>query len=70
QTLGMVRQWQNLLYDKRFSHTDLNANLNFAKLANDFGVEGIRVTTKEEFEKRLKAYSEKTFYDRMYYRQR
>ncbi|AEM77536.1 biosynthetic-type acetolactate synthase large subunit [Thermoanaerobacter wiegelii] len=60
QTLGMVRQWQNLLYDKRFSHTDLNANLNFAKLASDFGVEGIRATTKEEFEKAFKkAYGEK-----------
>ncbi|HHW57533.1 MAG TPA: biosynthetic-type acetolactate synthase large subunit [Clostridia bacterium] len=59
QTLGMVRQWQNLLYEKRFSQTDLNANLNFAKLASDFGVEGIRVTTKEDFEEALKkAYSE------------
>ena len=60
RTLGMVRQWQNLLYNKRFSQTDLNANLNFANLANDFGVEGIRVTTKEEFEKAFKkAYSQK-----------
>lgn len=60
QTLGMVRQWQNLLYNKRFSETDLNANLNFANLANAFGVEGIRVKTKEEFEYAFKkAYCEK-----------
>lgn len=60
QTLGMVRQWQNLLYNKRFSETDLNANLNFANLANAFGVEGIRVKTKEEFEGAFKkAYGEK-----------
>ncbi|MEQ2129941.1 biosynthetic-type acetolactate synthase large subunit [Caldanaerobacter subterraneus KAk] len=60
QALGMVRQWQYLFNEKRFSQTDLNPHLNFAKIANDFGVEGIRVTTKEDFEKAFKkAYSEK-----------
>jgi len=49
QTLGMVRQWQNLLYDKRFSQTDLNPNLNFSKVAEAFGVTGKRIYTKEEF---------------------
>ncbi|ORX22803.1 acetolactate synthase, large subunit, biosynthetic type [Thermoanaerobacterium sp. PSU-2] len=49
QTLGMVRQWQNLLYDKRFSQTDLNPNLNFSKVAEAFGVTGRRIYTKEEF---------------------
>ncbi len=49
QTLGMVRQWQNLLYDKRFSQTDLNPNLNFSKVAEAFGVAGRRIYTKEEF---------------------
>ncbi|MGB9809602.1 MAG: thiamine pyrophosphate-dependent enzyme, partial [Caldanaerobacter sp.] len=60
QSLGMVRQWQHLFNEKRYSHTDLNPHLNFAKIATDFGVEGIRVTTKEEFEESFrKAYSEK-----------
>lgn len=60
QALGMVRQWQYLFNEKRFSQTDLNPHLNFAKIASDFGVEGIRVTTKEDFEKAFKkAYSEK-----------
>ncbi|ERM91268.1 biosynthetic-type acetolactate synthase large subunit [Caldanaerobacter subterraneus] len=60
QALGMVRQWQYLFNEKRFSQTDLNPHLNFAKIATDFGVEGIRVTTKEDFEKAFKkAYSEK-----------
>ncbi|MDI3311620.1 MAG: thiamine pyrophosphate-dependent enzyme, partial [Thermoanaerobacterium sp.] len=49
QTLGMVRQWQNLLYNKRFSQTDLNPNLNFSKVAEAFGVSGRRIYTKEEF---------------------
>ncbi|MDI6605108.1 MAG: biosynthetic-type acetolactate synthase large subunit [Thermoanaerobacteraceae bacterium] len=54
QALGMVRQWQNLLYDKRFSHTDLNANLNFTKIAEAFGVEAERINTKEQFENAFK----------------
>ncbi|MGB9680352.1 MAG: biosynthetic-type acetolactate synthase large subunit [Thermoanaerobacteraceae bacterium] len=59
QSLGMVRQWQHLFNQKRFSQTDLNPNLEFAKLATDFGVEGIKVRTKYDFEAAFKkAYSE------------
>lgn len=59
QSLGMVRQWQHLFNQKRFSQTDLNPNLEFAKLATDFGVEGIKVRTKDDFEAAFKkAYSE------------
>ncbi|WP_099467679.1 biosynthetic-type acetolactate synthase large subunit [Konateibacter massiliensis] len=47
--LGMVRQWQNLFYEKRYSHTILNDAVDFVKLAEAMGAEGIRVTTKEEF---------------------
>jgi acetolactate synthase, large subunit, biosynthetic type len=54
QTLGMVRQWQNLLFNKRYSQTDLNPNLDFSKVAEAFGVSGRRIHTKEEFEGSLK----------------
>ena len=33
KVLGMVRQWQTLFYDKRYSHTDLNDKVDFVKLA-------------------------------------
>ena len=48
--LGMVRQWQDLFYEKRFSHTVLNDSVDFVKLAEAMGATGIRVTTREEFE--------------------
>lgn len=48
--LGMVRQWQNLFYDKRYSATILNDAVDFAKLAEAMGAVGITVTTKEEFQ--------------------
>ena len=50
QTLGMVRQWQNLIYDKRFSETDLDRGPDFVKLANAYGIDGARAATQEEFE--------------------
>lgn len=48
--LGMVRQWQNLFYEKRYSATILNDAVDFVKLAEAMGAFGIRATTKEEFE--------------------
>ncbi|MCP2240758.1 biosynthetic-type acetolactate synthase large subunit [Thermoanaerobacterium thermosaccharolyticum] len=54
QTLGMVRQWQNLLFNKRYSQTDLNPNLDFSKVAEAFGISGKRIYTKEEFEESFK----------------
>ena len=50
--LGMVRQWQNLFYEKRYSATVLNDAVDFVKLAEAMGAVGIRVTTKEEFAER------------------
>ena len=47
--LGMVRQWQNLFYDQHYSQTILDDAVDFVKLAQALGAEGIRVTTKEEF---------------------
>lgn len=46
--LGMVRQWQTLFYGKRYSQTVLNDCVDFVKLAEAMGAEGIRVTKKEE----------------------
>jgi acetolactate synthase-1/2/3 large subunit len=48
--LGMVRQWQNLFYEERYSYTTLQDGVDFVKVAEGFGVEGRRVTTIEEFE--------------------
>jgi acetolactate synthase-1/2/3 large subunit len=45
--LGMVRQWQELFYKKRYSHTCLH-NPDFVKVAEAYGALGIRVTKKEE----------------------
>lgn len=48
--LGMVRQWQNLFYDQRYSNTTLNDAVDFVKLAEAMGAKGVRVTTIKEFE--------------------
>ena len=46
--LGMVRQWQTLFYEKRYSNTILNDAVDFVKLAEAMGAVGIRVNSKEE----------------------
>ena len=46
--LGMVRQWQTLFYDKRYSATILNDKVDFCKVAEGLGCKAIRVTKKEE----------------------
>ena len=46
--LGMVRQWQTLFYDKRYSNTILNDAVDFVKLAEAMGAKAFRVTKKEE----------------------
>lgn len=48
--LGMVRQWQELFYEKRYSHTDMTYAPDFVKLAEAFGVVGFRATKPEEVE--------------------
>ena len=45
--LGMVRQWQELFYKKRYSHTCISGP-DFVKLAESYGAVGIRVTEKEQ----------------------
>lgn len=47
--LGMVRQWQELFHENRFSHTDLEStNPDFVKLAEAYNCVGLRATTPEE----------------------
>ena len=59
-SLGMVRQWQTLFYDGRYSNTDLNTGHDtirvpdFVKLADAYGVLGIRVTKPEEVDAAIK----------------
>ena len=49
--LGMVRQWQNLFYEQRYSATVLNDGVDFVKLAEAMGAVGIRAVTQDEFRK-------------------
>lgn len=50
QTLGMVRQWQTLFYDKRYSATTLDiAAPDFVKYAEAFGIAGYRANDEKEF---------------------
>jgi len=48
QVLGMVRQWQEIIYDNRYSHIDLAGSPDFVKLAEAYGVRGFRATNKQE----------------------
>ena len=52
--LGMVRQWQTLFYDHRYSHTILDDGVDFVKIAEAFGAKAYRVTQKDELEDVLK----------------
>ena len=49
KTLGMVRQWQSLIYQKRYSQTDLDRGPDFVKLAQAYGLHGFRAANREEF---------------------
>ncbi len=52
--LGMVRQWQTLFYEKRYSQTVLSDSVDFCMVAKGLGCEAIRVTKKEEVADALK----------------
>jgi len=52
--LGMVRQWQTIFYEKRYSATVLDDVVDYVKLAEAMGATGYRVTTQEEFQSALK----------------
>ena len=48
--LGMVRQWQEFFYDKRYACTEMNVAPDFVKLAEAYGAVGLRATKPEEVE--------------------
>ena len=52
--LGMVRQWQDLFYEGRYSETTLNRQTDFVKLAEAHGAKAFRATTRDEFNEALK----------------
>jgi acetolactate synthase-1/2/3 large subunit len=52
--LGMVRQWQELFYDKRYSSTVMDVTPDFVDLARAYGAVGLRATTKSEVEPVIK----------------
>lgn len=51
-TLGMVRQWQSLFYNERYSNTDLETHMipDFVKLADAYGCHGLRCTSPDEID--------------------
>ena len=52
--LGMVRQWQELFKDRRYSFVDLQCNPDFVKIAEAYGIKSERLKTKEDLKNRLK----------------
>jgi len=52
--LGMVRQWQQFFYEKRYSHTSMQFAPDFVKLAEAYGAAGLRVERKEEVDAAIK----------------
>jgi len=52
--LGMVRQWQELFYDARYSSTCMASNPDFVKIAEAYGVKGIKVDDKKDVDAGLK----------------
>jgi len=53
QYLGMVRQWQELFYGKRYSYSDMTLQPDFVKLAEAYGAVGMRIKDKNEVETAL-----------------
>ena len=52
--LGMVRQWQELFFGRRYAETTLNSNPDFVKLAEAYGATGLRLEKKKDVSGMLK----------------
>jgi len=52
--LGMVRQWQELFYDRRYAYTELSP-VDFVGIARAYGIEGIRVEDRSDVESAIRA---------------
>ena len=50
--LGMVRQWQDLFFEKRYAYTELT-NPDFITIARGFGIPGKKITSRDELESSL-----------------
>jgi len=50
----MVRQWQKIFYNERYSHTSLGDEVCFTKVAGAFGIQSMQITADEEVEKVFK----------------
>ena len=48
QSLGMVRQWQELFYNERYSHSLIPGQPDFVKLAEAYGIKGYQINSSEE----------------------
>jgi acetolactate synthase-1/2/3 large subunit len=53
--LGMVRQWQELFWDRRYSHVEMGGNPDFVKLAEAYGCTGLRLTDRSTLVEDMKA---------------
>ena len=53
--LGMVRQWQELFFDRRYSQTDISVQPDFVKVAEAYGIKGYRLEDPKEVEPFLKS---------------
>jgi acetolactate synthase-1/2/3 large subunit len=51
--LGMVRQWQELFYEERFSESEWNYNPNFVKVAEAYDIPGMKIESKDQIEQGL-----------------
>ncbi len=54
ECLGMVRQWQEIFYEERYSESKFSARPDFVKLSEAYGIKGVRISSEEEAEEELK----------------
>ncbi|MCA1016965.1 acetolactate synthase large subunit [Bacillus stratosphericus] len=52
-SLGMVRQWQEIFYEERYSHSKFSDQPDFVKLSEAYGIKGIRISSDEEAQEKL-----------------
>ncbi|WMT30294.1 acetolactate synthase large subunit [Bacillus aerius] len=52
-SLGMVRQWQEIFYEERYSYSKFSDQPDFVKLSEAYGIKGIRISTDEEAQEKL-----------------
>jgi acetolactate synthase-1/2/3 large subunit len=55
QSLGMVRQWQELFFERRFSEVDLSDNPDFAAVARSFGVDALSINSRGQIDEAVDA---------------